>query len=83
MVRQHHLFPDLPSNRYSEIAPEVRALCEKYGLSYNTGPLSRQIGTVWLKILRLALPTVRYNKHIGDISHDPHLEAAASSDSKK
>ncbi len=55
---EHHLFPDLPSNRYSEIAPEVRALCEKYGLPYNTGPLSRQIGSVWLKILRLALPPV-------------------------
>ncbi|GAB2694978.1 fatty acid desaturase family protein [Nocardia thraciensis] len=55
---EHHLFPDLPSNRYAEIAPEVRALCEKYGLPYNTGPLSRQIGTVWAKLFRLALPTV-------------------------
>ncbi|WP_250282769.1 fatty acid desaturase family protein, partial [Frankia sp. CiP1_Cm_nod2] len=24
---EHHLFPDLPSNRYAQIAPEVRALC--------------------------------------------------------
>ncbi|MBL7625470.1 acyl-CoA desaturase [Frankia sp. AgB1.8] len=29
---EHHLFPDLPSNRYSQIAPQVRALCERYGI---------------------------------------------------
>ena len=29
---EHHLFPDLPSNRYAEIAPKVQALFEKYGL---------------------------------------------------
>jgi hypothetical protein len=34
----------------------VRALCEKYGLAYNTGPLSRQLGSVARKICRLALP---------------------------
>ncbi|MBF6172347.1 fatty acid desaturase family protein [Nocardia blacklockiae] len=55
---EHHLFPDLPSNRYSEIAPEIRALCEKYGLPYNTGPLRAQIGSVWWKIFRLALPPI-------------------------
>src|SRR6476620_4140596 len=31
---EHHLFPDLPSNRYPEIAVKVRALCEKYDLTY-------------------------------------------------
>ena len=53
---EHHLFPDLPANRYPEIAPEVRALCEKFGLPYNTGPLGKQIGSVWAKIFQLALP---------------------------
>lgn len=53
---EHHLFPDLPSNRYAEIAPRIRELCEKYGLPYNAGPLSRQIGSTWKKIFRLALP---------------------------
>ncbi|GAB0105899.1 acyl-CoA desaturase [Nocardia sp. JMUB6875] len=55
---EHHLFPDLPANRYQEIAPEVRDLCENYGLPYNTGPLSAQIGSVWKKIFRLALPPI-------------------------
>ena len=29
---EHHLFPDLPSNRYKEIAPKVKDLFERYGL---------------------------------------------------
>ncbi|WP_431949285.1 fatty acid desaturase family protein [Nocardia lijiangensis] len=53
---EHHLFPDIPANRYPEMASEVRALCEKYGLPYHTGPLSKQIGDVWMKIFKLALP---------------------------
>jgi linoleoyl-CoA desaturase len=53
---EHHLFPDLPSNRYAQIAPRVRALCERFGLPYNTGPLIRQTANVWKNIIRLALP---------------------------
>ncbi len=53
---EHHLFPDLPAHRYPQIAPEVKALCEEYGLPYNTGGFFHQIGTVWGKIFRLALP---------------------------
>ena len=53
---EHHLFPDLPSNRYAEIAPEVRALAREYGLNYTTGPLWKQYGNVLRRINRLALP---------------------------
>ena len=53
---EHHLFPDIPAHRYAEIAVEVRAICERYGLPYNTGPLHRQFGSVVRKIVRLALP---------------------------
>ncbi|MGW4354655.1 fatty acid desaturase family protein [Nocardia sp. NPDC004582] len=53
---EHHLFPDIPANRYPEMAPEVRALCEKHGLPYNTGRFSKQIGSVWAKLFKLALP---------------------------
>lgn len=58
---EHHLFPDMPSNRYPEVAPRVRALCARYGLPYNTGSLSRQFGTTVWRICRFALPgpTVR------------------------
>jgi len=53
---EHHLFPDLPSNRYAEIAPQVRALFEKYGLNYHTAPFPKQLASAWHKIFRLSLP---------------------------
>jgi len=56
---EHHLFPDLPARRYPQIAPEVREICARYGLEYNTGRLSKQLGSVARKIFRLALPPRR------------------------
>jgi len=53
---EHHLFPDLPSNRYAEIAQRVRALCDRYDLPYNTGSLLRQFLLAERTILKLALP---------------------------
>ncbi|WP_131747772.1 acyl-CoA desaturase [Frankia sp. Cppng1_Ct_nod] len=53
---EHHLFPDLPSNRYPELAPRVRDLCQRYGLPYTTGSLIRQTARVWKRIVELALP---------------------------
>ncbi|WP_394836760.1 acyl-CoA desaturase [Pendulispora rubella] len=53
---EHHLFPDMPSHRYPEAAPRVRALCARYGIPYNTGSLTRQFGTTTAKILRLSFP---------------------------
>lgn len=53
---EHHLFPDLPSNRYAEIAPQVRAVCERHGLPYNSGRLGRQYRSVYRRVLRLAFP---------------------------
>ena len=35
---------------------EVREICERYGLTYNSGGLVRQFGSVVRKIVRLALP---------------------------
>ena len=53
---EHHCFPDLPSNRYGEIAPEVEDLFQRYGLSYNTRPLVRQVGSAWHRVIRLSFP---------------------------
>src|SRR5205807_3736241 len=53
---EHHLYPDMPSTRYGEIAPKVREICQRYGLPYNTGPFHQQLGMVQRTILRLALP---------------------------
>ena len=56
---EHHLFPDLPSNRYHQIAPKVEEVFERYGLTYTTGPLPKQVASAWLKIIRLSLPNGR------------------------
>jgi linoleoyl-CoA desaturase len=53
---EHHLYPDMPSTRYGEIAPRVREICEKYELPYNTGPFFKQFGMVQRTIIRLAFP---------------------------
>ena len=53
---EHHLFPDLPSNRYAEIGVRVRELCDKYDLPYTTGSLGRQYMQSFWTILKLALP---------------------------
>ena len=53
---EHHLFPDLPANRYIEIAPKVRAICAKYNIPYNTGSFAGQLWTVFKRIARYSLP---------------------------
>jgi fatty acid desaturase len=53
---EHHLFPNLPSNRYPEIAERVRTLCITYDLPYTTGPLLRQYLLTVRTICKLALP---------------------------
>ncbi|HNO40586.1 MAG TPA: fatty acid desaturase, partial [Marmoricola sp.] len=53
---EHHLYPDLPSNRYAEISVQVKALFDKYDLPYVTGSLPKQVYSAWRKIVRLSLP---------------------------
>jgi linoleoyl-CoA desaturase len=53
---EHHLFPDLPSNRYAEIAPRVRELFDRFGLRYHAAPMPQQVASAWHKVFRLALP---------------------------
>jgi len=53
---EHHLFPDMPSTRYGEIAPKVREICMRYGRPYNSGPFHQQLGMVQRTIVRLAFP---------------------------
>jgi linoleoyl-CoA desaturase len=51
---EHHLFPMLPPERLREIAPEVRAICDRWGVQYKTD--------TWGRTLRKALA------HIGDLA---------------
>ncbi|HEU5038894.1 MAG TPA: acyl-CoA desaturase [Nocardioides sp.] len=53
---EHHIFPDLPSNRYAEIAPRVREVFARFELPYNARPMVRQVASAWHKVVRLSLP---------------------------
>ena len=53
---EHHLYPDLPSNRLAEVSVAVRELCEKYDLPYNTDSFTMQYLRTLRTINKLALP---------------------------
>ncbi len=53
---EHHLFPNLPAWRYPELAPRVRAICERHDVPYATGPLSCQFRSAMRRLLRYAVP---------------------------
>jgi fatty acid desaturase len=63
---EHHLFPDLPSNRYAEVSERIRALCDKYDLPYTTGSLGHQYMQTFRTILKLSVP----NKFLAATSDD-------------
>jgi fatty acid desaturase len=53
---EHHLYPDIPSNRLHEISLRVREICDKYDLPYTTGTFLVQNGKTWRTIAKLSLP---------------------------
>ena len=63
---EHHLYPDLPSNRLYEISFRVKELCDKYDLTYTTGSFLVQYGKTWRTIAKLSLP----DKFLRDTSDD-------------
>ena len=74
---EHHLFPDMPSNRYQEVSPRVRAVAARYGLPYNSGSLIRQFGTTQLRILRQSWPSKPVNEDPGTTKPNHGLDAAS------
>jgi linoleoyl-CoA desaturase len=63
---EHHLYPDLPSNRLHEISLRVREVCDKYDLPYTTGSFLVQYGKTWRTIAKLSLP----DKYLRDTADD-------------
>jgi len=53
---EHHMFPDMPANRYQEMAPEVQAICAEFGQHYNTGSFTKQMSGVIKRIAIHSLP---------------------------
>jgi linoleoyl-CoA desaturase len=70
---EHHLFPDLPSNRLEEIAVRVRQIFDKYDLPYTTGPFLVQYGKAWRTIAKLSLPS-RYLRGTADDAPETRSE---------
>jgi linoleoyl-CoA desaturase len=75
---EHHLYPDMPSTRYAEIAPQVKEICERYELPYNSGPFGQQLGMVQRTILRLAFPGGRPRPKPGPYERAPDEIDASS-----
>jgi len=70
---EHHLYPDLPSNRLHEISVRVRELCDKYDLPYTTGSFLVQYGKTWRTIAKLSLPD-RYLRDTADDAPETRSE---------
>lgn len=70
---EHHLYPDLPSNRMHEISIRVRALCDKYDLPYTTGSFLVQYGKTWRTIAKLSLPD-KYLRYSADEAPETRSE---------
>ena len=80
---EHHLFPDLPSNRYAEISDRVRPLCEKYGIPYTTGPLHKQYGQALRTIMKLSLPNRFTESDRRDGPHSPEVPRGRRRDDQR
>ncbi|GFG51677.1 stearoyl-CoA 9-desaturase [Mycolicibacterium agri] len=63
---EHHLYPDLPSNRLYEASLRVREVCDKYDLPYTTGNFLLQYAKAWRTIAKLSLP----DKYLRDTADD-------------
>jgi fatty acid desaturase len=69
---EHHIYPDLPSNRYPEISEKVQALAAKYDIPYTTGPLYRQYGQTLRTIMKLSLPNKMTKSDQPEAPTPPH-----------
>ncbi|WOC13426.1 fatty acid desaturase family protein [Gordonia sp. MP11Mi] len=62
---EHHIFPDMPSSRYAQVAPKVKEICERHKLPYNSGRFGKQLWMVQRTIAKLAFPGGRVPKKPG------------------
>ncbi|AGF71765.1 fatty acid desaturase family protein [Corynebacterium halotolerans] len=72
---EHHIFPDMPSNRLAEIGRHVEQLCREYDLPYNTDSFPAQLVKVQKTLLKLTLP----NKYLAaDPDNAPEVRSNAA-----
>ena len=53
---EHHLFPHFPPERLRQVAPEVRAICNKYGVPYKTASWGATLKKALAWVGKLASP---------------------------
>ena len=70
---EHHLYPDLASNRLHEVSVRVREVCDKYDLPYTTGSFPVQCAKTWRTIAKLSLPD-RYLRDTADNAPETRSE---------
>jgi fatty acid desaturase len=62
---EHHLYPDLPSIRYPQIAKKVKPICEEYGIPYTLGSLPAHYWQTFRTICKMSAPNgVLWNKNL-------------------
>lgn len=59
---EHHLFPDVPARHYPAMAKEVRALCAKHNIPYNSAGFFKQYFSVVKRIIKYSFPTKKANQ---------------------
>jgi NADPH-dependent stearoyl-CoA 9-desaturase len=64
---EHHLFPTLAPPRLREIAPEVRAICAKWGVEYKTDTWGRTLRKALAHIADLASKSGGLSGKVSDI----------------
>lgn len=57
---EHHLFPDVPAPRYRAMSIEVREICARYEIPYNSARFGKQYWSVVRRIFRYSFP----DKHV-------------------
>lgn len=69
---EHHLFPDMPSNRLAAAGKQVQQLCKEYDLPYNVDSFPAQLLKVQKTLLKLTLP----NKYlVADPDNAPEVRS--------
>ena len=54
---EHHLYPDVPAYHYVDMAKQVKNVCKKYDIPYNTGSFLQQYITVVKRIVKYSFPS--------------------------
>ncbi len=79
---EHHLYPDLPSRRYPQIAKKTKALCAEYKIPYNLGSLPSHYWQTFRTICKMSAPNGKlWNKDLDPVApkradrHDRELAA--------